>query len=75
MTGVLGVARFVFPQLLAQLAKAVEADGADVVAARLMADCAPSLGRADLHALAQVLPALAEQSRAHLASRLAQGDT
>lgn len=73
MTSALGVARFVFPQLLAQLAKAVEADGAEVVASRLMADCAPALGQADLHALAQVLPALAEESRVHLAARLAKG--
>ena len=71
----LGVARFVFPQLLARLAEAVAQDGAHQVASRLMAECAPSLGTADLHALAQVLPALGNECSIQLAVRVKETHT
>lgn len=70
MSGALGVVRYVFPQLLAQLSRAVTQEGADVVARRIMTDCAPQLGDADLSALCAVLPALAQETRAALAARV-----
>ena len=68
-TGALGVARYVLPQLLAQLARAVDSQGADSLARTIMQHVSAQLSQQDLAALAQVLPALGHECRNQLAVR------